>query len=137
MKYSTLLLRYTLAIIYLWFGLLKLFGVSPITSVLEDLYPILVQSKIIFYALGVLEISIGVGLILPKVSRYAAIILISHLLVSTLGLIFSPMAFDGGFPNLTILGELVVKNFALIAAGLVIYNEPNSPLEQNGTDESR
>lgn len=137
MKNAKLLLRYSLAIIYLWFGLLKLFGASPITSVLEELYPWLVKSNVAFDLFALLEISIGVGLILPRASRYASLALVGHLLISTLGILFSPMAFEGNFPNLTLLGEFVVKNFALMAAGLVIYSDQESALIQNETDDTK
>lgn len=121
MNNAKLLLRYSLAVIYLWFGLLKLFGVSPITSILEELYPWLVKSNLRLDLFALLEISIGIGLILPKVAKYAALALVAHLLISTLAILFSPMAYSGNFPNLTLLGEFVVKNFALMAAGLVVY----------------
>lgn len=137
MKNAKLLLRYSLAIIYLWFGLLKLFGASPITSVLEELYPWLVQSKLMFDLFAIMEISIGVGLILPRASRYASLALVGHLLISSLAILFSPMAFEGKFPNLTLLGEFVVKNFALMAAGLVIYSDKESALIQNGSTDKK
>lgn len=120
-KHSHTILRYTLAIIFLWFGLLKLFGVSPVVGIIEQVYPFIIQIKVFYYLLALGEIAIGLGLIIKRTAPYAALLLIAHLAVATLGILCNKMAYDGSFPNLNLIGEFVVKNFALMAAGLVVY----------------
>ena len=125
LKHSHAILRYTLAIIFLWFGFLKLFGVSPIASIIEQVYPFIIQIKGLYYLLALTEIAIGAGLLIKRTAPYASILLIAHLTIATFGILFNRMAYDGGFPNLTMVGEFVVKNFALMAAGFVVYQDKN------------
>lgn len=120
-KHSHTILRYTLAIIFLWFGLLKLSGVSPVASIIEQVYPFIVRIKVFYYLLALAEIGIGVGLLIKPIAPYAALLLIVHLTLATLGILFTGLSYNGSFPNLTLVGEFAVKNFALMAAGLVVY----------------
>src|SRR5712692_2189503 len=58
----TLLLRFSLAAIFFWFGMLKLAGVSPVVSLLRNSVPFLAGSPYI-ELLGLAEIIIAIGLV--------------------------------------------------------------------------
>ncbi len=118
--FALLLLRYSLAFIFLWFGLLKLFGVSPVVDVIAKAYPFIANNLALFLLLAVIEIVLGVGILIPRAAILSAWVMIGHLLVATLGVLFSPQAFVSHFPFLSIVGEFVIKNFVLIAGAMII-----------------
>ena len=64
------LLRLSLALIFFWFGLLKLAGVSPVVDLLHNSIPFLARSPYI-ELLGVAEIVIAVGLVIERMEPVA------------------------------------------------------------------
>lgn len=117
------ILRITLAIVFIWFGALKLIDVSPVKDIIFSSVPSFVSSLPFFYTvLALLEIIIGIGLLIKPLAKIVAVILILHLLVATFSVLFV-MGFNP-FPILTLEGEFVAKNLVLIAGALVIIAEP-------------
>jgi len=116
------LLRLSLAVVFFWFGVLKLAGVSPVIDLLRDAMPILAHSPYI-ELLGAAEIVIAVGLVIDRLSGYAAALMILHL-IGTLSLVLiSPrLVFEPVFPVLTMQGEFLAKNLVLITAGLTVIS---------------
>jgi putative oxidoreductase len=114
------LLKLSLALVFFWFGVLKLTGVSPVIDLLNHSLPMLAQSPYI-ELLGLAEMFIAVGLVVNKYSRYAATLMIMYLF-GTLSLVWiAPrLIFAPAFPVLTMQGEFIAKNFVLISAGLVV-----------------
>ncbi len=114
------LLRFSLATVFLWFGLLKLANVSPVVSLLKSSLPILAATPFL-QLLGVVEVSIAVGLVSRRLSRPTVFLMILHLLATLSVAVVSPqLIFSPRFPILTIAGEFLVKNLVLIAGGVVI-----------------
>lgn len=119
---SFLLLRLSLSCIFLWFGLLKIFSVSPVYDIILVAYPVIAQSYILMFLLAILEIAIGIGVLVPRISTAVLWIMIAHLLMATIGVFHSSYAFTEGFPVLSFAGEFVVKNFALISGALILIS---------------
>src|SRR5215510_2130928 len=71
----TTLLRFSLAAIFFWFGMLKLAGVSPVVSLLRSSIPFLAGSPYI-ELLGLAEIVIAVGLVIERLANQAATLMI-------------------------------------------------------------
>jgi len=115
------ILRIALGIVFLWFGLLKLTGASPVAALIANTYSFFPQSAFIII-LGIWETLIGVGLVFKLALRVTLILLWLQMAGTIFSLFLSPwMFFSGGNPLLlTIEGEFIVKNFVLIASGLVI-----------------
>ena len=116
-------LRVALGVVFLWFGALKVFGVSPVVElVLQTYYFLPIPSGLLFDILGVWEVVIGLGLIFKKCLRCTLALLWLQMLGTLAAPLFAPaMFFSGGNPFLlTMEGEFVVKNLVLVAAGLVI-----------------
>jgi len=114
-------LRLALGVIFLWFGALKVLGVSPVLSLVERTYSFL-PAHSFFLALGLWEMGIGCGLILNRALRVTLSLLCIHLLGTFVALLQAPSLFflhDNPL-WLTTEGEFVVKNLVLVAAGLVI-----------------
>lgn len=122
-RYGLLLLRYSLGITFLWFGVLKLIGMSPVADIILSAVPAVLSTQpFFFFSLALLEIFIGLGLLFRRTAPVAAIIMMLHLLVAT-GSVLLTQGFAPSFPLLTLPGEFVVKNLILIAAGFVIIRK--------------
>jgi putative oxidoreductase len=117
---ATFLLRLSLAAVFFWFGVLKLADVSPVTELLRGSLPFLARSPFI-ELLGVAEMIIAAGLVVDRLSKQAAVLMVLHL-ICTLGVVLiSPsLVFAPRFPVLTMQGEFLAKNLVFIAAGLVV-----------------
>lgn len=127
-KYGILLLRIAVAVVFIWFGALKLFpGASPA----EDL----VRSTVYWFdfdwffpVLGVWEILIGLFLLVRPLIRVAILLLFLQMPGTFLPLILEPAACFATWPFqapwdifvLTIEGQYIIKNLVLITAALVV-----------------
>jgi putative oxidoreductase len=121
-------LRLALGVIFLWFGALKVLGVSPVLSLVQQTYSF-VPAHPFFFVLGFWEIGIGCGLIFNRALRLTLILLCIHLLGTFVALLQAPSLFflhDNPL-WLTTEGEFVVKNLVLVAAGLVIGGHQVTP----------
>ncbi len=114
------LLKISIAVVFIWFGLLKFLNVSPVVDIIARAYPFITENQILYLFLAVLEILIGIGLLIPKFVRVSALVAAIHLSIATLGVLFSPQAFLTSFPFLSLVGEFVIKNLVLIAGVLLI-----------------
>src|SRR5437870_5861001 len=110
------LLGWSLGIVYLWFGALKLANLSPVLELIRRSSPLLAKAP--FYNLLALsELVLGAMLLAGVWKRWTAASAVMHL-IGTFSVVFaSPQtAFRPSFPILTMDGEFVVKNLVLIAA---------------------
>jgi len=114
-------LRIALGIVFLWFGALKIFGVSPVAELVAKSYAFLPAAAFI-KVLGVWEVLIGLGLIFKIALRATLALLWLQMLGTLAAPVLSPTIFFSGWNplGLTLEGEFVVKNLVLIASGLVI-----------------
>lgn len=122
-RYETLLvkaLRVALGVIFVWFGVLKIFGYNPVYEIVHASFPWFAEGMGLI-VLGVVETIIGVGLlvnVLPAVTHTA---LLLHLLGTLTVFVSGPeVMFRPFFPVLTLAGEFVFKNVALALSGLVV-----------------
>lgn len=124
------LLRVGLGIVFLWFGLLKIFNVSPVTHIIEKTYTFTIDYPVIIILLGVLEVLIGLGLILKMYLKITLILLWLQIAGVLLSVLFNPSLFFDGNPFfLTLEGEFVVKNLVILAASIVIGGYRVQPME--------
>jgi putative oxidoreductase len=114
-------LRLALGLVFLWFGALKVFGVSPITPMLRETYSFMAL-PVFTVALGAWEMLIGVGLVFKLALRHTLVLMCLHLVGTFVALCLAPSHFflHGNPLVLTVNGEFVVKNVVLFTAGLVI-----------------
>jgi uncharacterized membrane protein YkgB len=121
--YGIRLLRWAIAIVYLWFGGLKLINASPAAElVVQTVFWLPPRQALLI--IGGWEVLIGAGLLFthPLVLR-ATLFLLWFQLAGTFQVFFllPQEAFQGGNPLLpTLEGQDAFKNLVLIAAGLVI-----------------
>jgi putative oxidoreductase len=119
-KYSPAILRISLGIVFFWFGALKVAGVSPVADLLEETVWWLPSSTTVI-VLGVTEVLIGLGLIFGIAPRVVLLLFTLQMVGTFLTFFVVPgRMFDGNPLKLTVLGEFVVKNLVLLAAGLSV-----------------
>jgi len=114
-------LRLSLAVVFIWFGALKVIGQSPVAElVARTVY--WVSPDVFVPFLGVWETVVGLGLLLGVALRVTLFLFWLQLAGTFLVLLLRPdIAFQGGHPFLlTAEGEFVIKNLVLISGGLVV-----------------
>ncbi|NUR07060.1 MAG: DoxX family membrane protein [Nocardioidaceae bacterium] len=114
-------LRVVLGALFVWFGALKVVGVSPVTDLVARTLPWL-PGDVVVPALGMVEVVLGVALMTGVGLRLALLVMCLHLGGTFLTFLMAPaMMFRHDDPLLlTTDGEFVVKNLVLITAGLVL-----------------
>lgn len=119
-KWGRLGLRYSLAIVFIWFGILKPLGMSPAADLAaRTVYWI--PAEIFIPILGWWEVLIGVCLLFRPLIRAAIFLLFLQMPGTMLPLVLLPDVCYTNFPwGLTIEGQYIIKNLILISAGLVI-----------------
>ena len=114
------LLRLALAAVFVWFGALKVVGVSPVHELIGQTLPF-VSADLAVPALGVVEIVLGLVLAAGVLPRITLLVLVGHLAGTFLTFVTaSELMWTSHLFELTADGEFVVKNLVLITAALVL-----------------
>jgi uncharacterized membrane protein YphA (DoxX/SURF4 family) len=125
-RHSLPLLRISLGIVFLWFGVLKFFpGLSPAHDLaartIATLTLGLIPPSISLPLLALWECAIGIGLIAGRWLRLTLLLLFAQMAGTFLPLVFFPAEVFTGFPYApTLEGQYIIKNLVLVSAGLVI-----------------
>ena len=120
--YSIPLLRMTLGLVFVWFGLLKVFGYSPVADlVIKTAY--FLPPNVAVVGIGILETIIGLGLLTGLAMRVTLLLFFLQMCSTFLAVVTRPeLLLQNGNPLLlSIYGEFLLKNFVLLAAGLVSH----------------
>lgn len=119
-KYGLILLRYSIGIVFIWFGALKPFDKSPANELVENTI-VFIPSEVFIPILGLWEVLIGVCLIFRRFNRVAILLLFLQMPGTMLPLILLPEVCYVTFPFvLTLEGQYIIKNLVLISGGIVI-----------------
>jgi len=120
-QYGLRILRVGLGIVFFWFGVLKFFpGLSPAEDLVRHtIY--FVDPDLFIPILAAWEALIGLGLIFGKYMRVTLLLLFLQMPGTALPLLLLPEVVWTYFPfGLTLEGQYIVKNLALIGAGIVL-----------------
>ncbi len=119
-RYCLILMRMSLALIFIWFGLLKPLGMSPEEELIKRtvyFFP----PDIVLFVLGCWEVVIGIGLLYRPLLRLAILLLLIELPGTFLPLIVLPNICFHSIPfGLSLEGQYIIKNLFLIGAAFVI-----------------
>jgi len=123
--WGTPALRVSLAVVFVWFGLLKPLGLSPAAElVLLTVAWMPLFAPVTWLAIiGWWEVLIGLTFLFHKTLRLAIALLFLQMIGTFLPLVLLPdIAFQAGrFPYApTMEGQYIVKNLVIIAAALVV-----------------
>lgn len=110
--------RVAIAIVYVWFGALKLAGLSPAGPLVLALHQVTIPGIpfwFFFPLFSGFEIIIGLLILKKGYERVTIPLLLLHLFMTALPLIFLPgLTWSGPFA-LTIEGQYIIKNVLIIA----------------------
>lgn len=125
-KHSVNLMRIALAIVYIWFGALKIFGLSPAGELVSKTV-FWFRPEIFIPILGICEVLIGFGLLIRKLIPGTIVLLLLHMSATLFPFFILKSSCFEIFPyEPTLAGQYIVKNIVLMAGALVIagkYNE--------------
>ena len=115
------LLSMALGVVFLWFGGLKLVpGMSPAEGLVRATVPWL-PGDVFVPLLGAWEVLIGLGFLTGRALRATLLLLFLQMPGTLLPVVLLPERVFTAFPlGLTLEGQYIVKNLALIAAALVV-----------------
>lgn len=125
-KSGIIFLRISIGVIFFWFGFLKFFpGLSPAadlaTRTIEILTFGLIPPNTALILLAVWECVIGLGMITGKFMRVTLLLLFGQMVGTLTPLAFFPAETFTVFPIApTLEGQYIIKNIALVSAGIVI-----------------
>ncbi len=119
-RHGQLLLRYSLAFIFIWLGALKPLGLSPVNELVTDTV-FWLPSNVFIPFLGYWEIIIGFCLIIKPFLRVALTLLFLQLFGTVLPLFIVPHVCFVKVPFvLTIEGQYIIKNIVILSAAIVV-----------------
>ena len=115
--------RFSIAVVFIWFGMLKVLGLSPAGSLVHNLFESSIQfvSFASFYTFFAwFEVVIGVLFLIPKMTRVVMPLLAIHMLATFGPLVLLPTESWSGFMVPTLVGQYIIKNLVIIAAAMGI-----------------
>ncbi len=120
-KWGITFLRYSLGLIYIWFGILKPFGLSPAQELVENTVYWFDNPKTFVPILGWWEVIIGLTMCIKPLIRVSIFLLFIQMPGTFLPLILLPEVCFNNFPfGLTLEGQYIIKNLIIISAALVV-----------------
>ena len=127
MQNTIKLMRLSLGIIFVWYGMLKFF---PTLSPAEDLaiktinimFFHLIDGSLSIKLLAILEVAIGIGFLSGYYTKLITIIFLGHMLCTFAPLFILPeLSFTHAPYAFTLVGQYIVKNIVFILVGVMIY----------------
>jgi uncharacterized membrane protein YphA (DoxX/SURF4 family) len=125
-RHGVSFLRFSLGIVFFWFGALKFFpGLSPAqdlaTRTIEALTLGAVRPAVSLPVLAAWECLIGLGLLSGRFMRATLLLMFVQMAGTLAPVLLYPDEIFLGFPYApTLEGQYIIKNLVLISAGLVI-----------------
>lgn len=135
-RHGLRLLRISVGIVFIWFGVLKFF---PDVSAAQDLAINtiklltfgLVPEWIIINGLALWEVLIGIGLISGKFMRETLLLLFLQMIGTFTPIFLFPSEVFTQIPYApTLEGQYIIKNIIIVSAGIVLWGALRSRSEQ-------
>jgi uncharacterized membrane protein YkgB len=119
------LLRLSLGIVFIWFGILKPLGISSAENLANELVEVgawwIPGNEFLYPLIAIIEILIGVFFLFKRTLRLAIFLLFIQMPLTILPLILLPEITWQTFPLVpTLEGQYIIKNVVLISAAIVI-----------------
>jgi uncharacterized membrane protein YkgB len=120
--------RISLFVIFFWFGILKVLGLSPAGPLVTELFRAtflgsITQPDSFLVFFGWLEMVLGVMILIPKLERITFALLGFHLVTTVMPLFILGDSAWKGFLVPTLVGQYIIKNAALLSLGVLIFAE--------------
>ena len=115
--------RFSIFIVFFWFGLIKLLGLSPASPLAEALTERtvgLAYFDLLFLGLAVVECVIGLLFLFPKLTRIVIPLLLFHMALVCSPLLLTPEYTWQSWFVPTLEGHYIIKNAVVIAVAIGI-----------------
>ena len=120
-------LRGSLALVFVWFGMLKVCGASPAEDLVSKTVTILPADFFVPF-LGIVETAIGLGLLWRRTLPLAFACFLVQMAGTLLPLLVLPEVCFDRFPwALSLEGQYIVKNVVLISAAFAAVSSNAAP----------
>ncbi len=124
-RWGVLAVRISFGIIFIWFGILKPFGISAAESLVLATVPWLpvFEGETWVAIIGWWEVVIGIAFLFRKTIRIAIALLALQMIGTFMPLVFLPeVTFQPGLIPFgpTMEGQYIIKNLMIISAALVV-----------------
>lgn len=117
--------RAMIAVVYIWFGFLKVIGTSPAEGLVTKLFHITLEPfmgiQTFLMMLGIGECLIGFLWLSPRLTKLAFGLMIVHLFTTFMPVIFLSNETWQSFFILTLTGQYIIKNVVLLSAAWFVY----------------
>ncbi len=122
-KISMPVARFGLFVVFFWFGILKVFGLSPATPLVQALFEHTISfmpfsTFIILF--GLFECLIGILFIFKGYERIVIPLLFIHMITTFMPLLLLPSETWQAFMVPTLEGQYIIKNLVIIATAIGI-----------------
>lgn len=115
--------RVSIFIVFFWFGLIKLLGLSPASPLAKSLINQTVGLQYfdtLFIILALLECIIGILFLFPKATRVVIPLLLVHMIIVCSPLVLVPAYTWQSFMVPTLEGQYIIKNAVVVAVAIGI-----------------
>ena len=117
--------RAMIAVVYIWFGFLKVIGTSPAEGLVTKLFNLTLEPimgiQTFLLILGIGECLIGFLWLSPRLTKLAFGLMIVHLFTTFMPVIFLSNETWQSFFILTLTGQYIIKNVVLLSAAWFVY----------------
>jgi uncharacterized membrane protein YkgB len=117
--------RAMIAVVYIWFGFLKVIGTSPAEGLVTKLFNLTLEPimgiQTFLLILGIGECLIGFMWLSPRLTKLAFGLMIVHMFTTFMPILFLPNETWQSFFTLTLTGQYIIKNVVLLSAAWFVY----------------
>ncbi len=120
-QHGLVALRFSVAIVFIWFGFLKVIDFSPATNLVKQTFYWIDLSWLVVF-LGFWEMAIGFCFMFRSLIRVGIALLLPQIIGTFLPLVLLPeVTFQqDSFLIPTLEGQYIIKNLVIIAAAMVV-----------------
>lgn len=115
--------RIGIFVVFFWFGLLKVIGLSPASGVVERLFEQTIpfmSFHTFLISFGLFECLIGIMFLIKGLERLVIPLLFIHMITTFGPLVFLPQETWQSFMVPTLEGQYIIKNLVIIACAINI-----------------
>jgi uncharacterized membrane protein YkgB len=132
MKYTIIIARLALAIVFIWFGALKFWFISPADDLVRQLLavsmPFIPFGPFLLF-LAAYEVAIGILFLIPRLERWAVGLLLPQMFATFGPLVLLPQLTWAGWLQPTLIGQYIIKNIIIVALALLLFSVTRQPRE--------
>jgi uncharacterized membrane protein YphA (DoxX/SURF4 family) len=128
-------IRIAFAVVYIWFGALKLADVSPVHDLVRQ--TLLWLPDVSYSLLGAGEIVLGLAFLIPRLTKPTLVAFLVHIGGTMLPLFFQQqLSFNEPPLLLSFIGQYIIKNLVFLAAAAALASITGSTRSRPDSDHS-